>query len=166
MTMTLVETITVGSGGVSSMEFTGIDGGAKDLLLKISGRIDNTNGFGFTVNSNTGSIYSRVNLAGSGSSVFSQSFSNTAIANGGYVTKNDDTADTFASNEIYISNYASSSNKSVSIDSVTENNGTTARQMIQAVSIATTAAITSIQLIPNASQTWVEYSSASLYAIS
>jgi len=166
MTMTLVETITVGSGGAASIEFTGIPGDGKDLLLKISGRIDNTNSFNFTLNSNTGSIYSRVNLAGSGSSAFSQSFSNTTIGNGGYATKNEDTANTFASNEIYLSNYASSSNKSGSIDSVTENNGTTARQIIQAVSIDTTAAITSIQIIAAASQTLVEHSTASLYIIS
>ena len=163
MTMTLIETITVGSGGAASIEFTGIDGGAKHLLLKISGRSDNTNSFNFTVNSNTSSIYSFVSLFGNGSDPYSTSGSS---GFGGYTTKNDVTANTFSSNELYFSNYSSSSNKSVALDGVTENNATFALAYLNAASIATTAAITSIQLIPSASQTWVEHSTASLYSIS
>ena len=54
------------------------------------------------------------------------------------------TANTFASSEIYIPNYLSSSAKSVSFDGVTENNGTYGAQLMTAGLWSGTAAISSI----------------------
>jgi hypothetical protein len=167
MAYELVETIEVGSGGAASIEFTSIPQTGVDLLLKVSGRIADTNAFNFTINSNTSSVYSSISLGGNGSAVFSSSSSSTSPIFGGNVpTDNSYTANTFSSNAILFSNYASSSNKSFSSDGVNENNDPFALQAIVAGSIADTNAITSIQLLPAASQTWVQYSTASLYIIS
>ena len=165
--MTLIETITVGSGGAASLEFTGIPQTGVDLLLKVSGRIADTNSFNFTVNSNTSSVYSQIRLFGTGSAAYGALSASTSPIFGGYVpTDNSYTANTFSSNAIYFSNYASSANKSFSSDVVNEDNASFALQAIVAGSIADTNPITSIQLLPAASQTWVEHSTASLYTIS
>ena len=162
----LIETIEVGSGGASSIEFTGIAGTGQDLVCVVSGRIADSNSFNFTINSNTGSVYSRITLGGNGSSAFSSSSASAANVFGGYVpTDNSYTANTFSSNSIYFSNYAGSSNKSFSSDGVNENNASSALAAIVAGSIADTNPITSIQLLPAASQTWVEHTTASIYLI-
>jgi hypothetical protein len=66
--------------------------------------------------------------------------------------------------EIYFPNYASATNKSFSIDSVTENNATLANQFLTAGLWSNTAAITSITLLA-ASGNLAYYSTASLYGI-
>ncbi len=71
---------------------------------------------------------------------------------------------TFANGEIYIPNYTASVNKSVSIDSVTENNATSAIAALDAGLWANTAAITSINLNGN-NGNFVQYSTAYLYGI-
>ena len=58
------------------------------------------------------------------------------------------TASTFGNAEIYIPNYTSSNNKSVSIDAVTENNATAVLTQLEAGLWSNTAAITSISFIP------------------
>jgi len=75
------------------------------------------------------------------------------------------TASTFASTEIYISNYNSTSTyKSVSIDSVSENNGTLAFAVLDAGLWSSNAAITSIQLVPTGNN-FAQYSTFSLYGL-
>jgi hypothetical protein len=64
---------------------------------------------------------------------------------------------------IYIPNYAGSSNKSVSIDSVTENNATGAYSGLTAALFASTAAITSFGI--STGSNFVQYSTATLYGI-
>jgi hypothetical protein len=71
------------------------------------------------------------------------------------------TASTFSNDAIYIPNYSGSTNKSVSIDTVTENNATAAHQTITASVWANTAAITSIKIVTGAN--FAQYSTASLY---
>tara|TARA_R110000796_G_scaffold97000_1_gene203728 strand:+ start:401 stop:910 length:510 start_codon:yes stop_codon:yes gene_type:complete len=162
----LIETITVGVGGVASIEFTGIPGTGQDLVCLVSGRIANTNSFNFTINSNTGSVYSSIALLGNGSAGYRIPSSSAANVFGGYVpTNNSYTANIFSSNSIYFSNYASSSNKSFSSDGVNENNDSGSLATIVAGGIADTNPITSIQLLPAASQTWVQHTTASIYTI-
>jgi hypothetical protein len=85
-----------------------------------------------------------------------------AIGQGSYPS---DTASTFGSASIYIPNYLSSSAKSLSVDSVEENNGAAAAQNIYAGIWTGTAAITSIQFVLN-SATFDVGTSVSLYGIS
>ena len=159
MTMTLIETITVGSGGAASIEFTGIAGDATDLVLSLSLR-NSVDSPSATLAFNTGGSYTRKRLLGNGSAASSDSAtvdlqSNTSVS----------TASTFSNSSVYVSNYGSAAAKSYSVDSVNENNATLANQAIIAGSWTGTAAITSLELTPT-SGNFVEHSTASLYIIS
>jgi hypothetical protein len=75
------------------------------------------------------------------------------------------TSNTFSNNSLYIPNYAGSTNKSFSVDSVFENNATTARQQITAGLWSNTAAITTIGFTVGGGTTFVSGSTISLYKI-
>jgi hypothetical protein len=76
------------------------------------------------------------------------------------------TANTFSSFELYVPNYTSSNNKSVSIDNVMENNATTAYSMLEAGLWSSSAAITSITFQDySASASFVANSTFSLYGL-
>lgn len=161
MTMTLVETITVGSGGTTSIEFTNIPQTGTDLLIVASLRQDsaNPNTIGVSLNSSVSGSARR--MRGDGASVGSSTESNL------YVTQAPGTAytgNTFSSMSIYISNYTSSSNKSISWETVIENNATASRQDVIAANSTTTSSITAVALV-NPNSNIVQYSSASLYII-
>lgn len=94
-------------------------------------------------------------LSGSGVSAI---FRNDMTASGA-------TANTFSNQEIYIPSYRSSSAKTVSIDSVMENNGANSTVHLSAGYWSGTSAITSITLLPEVS-TFTANSTFSLYAIS
>jgi hypothetical protein len=65
-TYTLINSVTVGSGGAASMEFTSIPSTYTDLVVKISGRSDNTGSFAnyLRFNSDSGNNYTWINLYG------------------------------------------------------------------------------------------------------
>jgi hypothetical protein len=157
----LIETVTVGSSGAASIEFTGIAGTGQDLVCVVSARINDTNSYTFTVNSNSSATYATKILAGNGSSPFTTA----STGYGGYATKPAYTANTFSNSSMYFSNYASSQNKSFSTESVIENNATFSLAGIIAGSISDTNPITSLKLLPAASQTYVEHTTASIYLI-
>jgi hypothetical protein len=161
-TMTLISAITVDSGGASSINFTSIPQTYTDLLLKVSARNSDTGTannlyVGFNgVNTNQ----SAIKLVGTGSSASASSDGN-IIAN---MVASSATSNTFNNAEIYIPNYTVSQNKSVSIDSVNENNATDATLRLEAGLWSSTAAITSINLTGQ-SGNFVQYSTAYLYGI-
>jgi len=162
--MTLIETITVGSGGASSIEFTGIPGTGKDLLILVSSRNSSTSvSLEYRLNSDsTSSAYVMKLLQYKNGLVDTDSITSTKFSGVGVSTNY--TANTFTSNAIYVSNYAGSTNKSVSIDEVSENNATQAYLRISAGVWNNTAAVTAFSVTsPNL---LVEHSSASLYTIS
>jgi hypothetical protein len=164
--MTLVSTVTVGSGGAASIDFNSIAQTGTDLLVQFSGR-GNFAAVGEAVvitfnGSSTG--YSWRNLYGNGSSAASGSGSSTSLQlimgmNGTSATSN-----TFSNVSIYIPNYAGSTNKSISYDGVHENNASQAGQAIVAGLWANTAAITSIALSFFGFD-FLQNSTASLYLI-
>ena len=160
-TFVAIATVTVGSGGAASMDFTNIPATYTDLLIKVSGRSNQAN-LGNTViikfNGST-SNQTAVLLEGSGAAV--SSFTQNA-GNIGNIQGSTSTSDTFSSLEVYIPNYAGSTYKSRSVDSVTENNATTAYSVLAAGLWSQTAAITSIDI---AIGNFVEYSTATLYGI-
>jgi len=101
-------------------------------------------------------------LQGSGSAASSNSNTTNIRA----VTDEDNaTANTFGSWEAYVPNYTLSNNKSVSLDSVMENNATAAEQNLVAGLWSNTAAITSIKLLPLNGTAFKQYSTATLYGI-
>ena len=160
-------TVTVGSGGAANIEFTSIPSTYTDLVLKFSGRFSGASNY--TDNrlyfNNSTSGYSEKLLYGTGSSVGSASNALGYLTWGGGVVNGDSsTSNTFSNHEIYIPNYAGSTYKSVSTDSVTENNATGVFTMFDAGLWSNTAAITSIKIQPD-SGTYMQYSTASLYGI-
>jgi hypothetical protein len=167
-TKQLISTVTVGSSGAASIELSSIPSSFTDLLLVISAREKNIADFRqpifMTFNSNTSGYSDRI-LLGNGASVSSTSNSYGAgsFVMNGYANGQSSTSNTFASISTYVPNYAGSNNKSISSDSVTENNATSALQGIQAQLWTNTAAITSIQLTTYTE--FAQYSTASLYGI-
>lgn len=163
-----IASATVTSATQANIEFTSIPQTYTDLVIKISGRTTRTtsgvfDGIELTFNGTT-TGYSERLLYGDGSSALSAS-QTAANLRFHYATSNDATASTYGSNEIYIPNYTGNTNKSVSFDSVSENNATAAIQALNAGLWSNTAAITSIKLDPNGGD-WVQHSTAVLYGIS
>ena len=165
MGMQLIETIEVGSGGAASIEFTSIPDDGVDLLLVTSIRSNGGNSVGYLqFNSDTGTNYNYLYLYGSGSSVSTSSASSQTEIYGFANNWSSTTASTFASSSVYVSNYASSSPKSVSMDGATENNATLNRNWLVAGLWSGTTAISSLKLtLPT--DNFVQYSTASLYKI-
>lgn len=153
-------TVTAGAGQ-AEIEFASIPANYTDLILHLSGRCT---GDDFTTylrfNSST-TNYSQRRLQGTGSAA--ESATDTAITMN--ITRSSYTASTFGSATAYIPNYAGSTNKSVSIDSVTENNATVNRNILNAGLWSDTSAITNIKLVPLTGN-HAQYSTATLYGIS
>lgn len=160
-----IQTVEVGSGGAASIDFTNISADYTDLFIVYSirsarsGAADNLqlniNNQGVNTNITTRILYS------TGASFFSDTFN---VAAGGLVCANTNTANTFSSGKIHIPNYTDSATKSISAESVTENNATEAYMCTVASLWNQTAPISSISLAPQFSGV-MQYSSASLYGI-
>ena len=164
-TYRLISSVTVGSGGAANIEFTSIPQTYTDLILFTSLR-DDAGSFtgGITFNNSTTS-YSNRYLRGDGATPTSAGGSVTTYVESLSVGSTF-TANTFSNSYIYIPNYTSSTNnKSVSVDSVTENNATTAYGEILAGLWSNTSAITEIDITAGAGS-FVQYSTAYLYGIS
>jgi hypothetical protein len=163
--MTLIETKTLGAAA-ASIEFTSIPQDGTDLLFLFSGRSSRSSVLAevaIALNSNTSDFTNR-RLFGNGSNVFSDS--NTAGGRGiGFVSGASTTANTFGNSALYIPNYTAAVNKSMSSDSVYENNATEAHQVLFATLWANTAAITSVAFTLQDATNWVIGSTISLYKI-
>ena len=158
----------VGAGGASSIDFTSIPATYTDLVIKCSTRTN------FATNSVAYVAISQINGSGTG---FSQRY---LLADGsgspvsgvdtsaiqGSTSANGNTTSTFGSTDFYIPNYAGSTYKSVSVDSVSENNATFAEAWFAAGLWSNTAAITSIKLTPIQGTLFQQYSTAYLYGVS
>jgi hypothetical protein len=146
----LLEKITVGAAGASSVTFSSIpQTGYTDLVVKISARGNFSQAYDTLycrVNGLTSSIYTRMTVSGNGSGTGSGTSTNDKMLLG-EANGNTATANTFGNAEIYFPNYTSSTNKSISTDIVQETNGTEAYMYLNAGLIATTNAITSIQFL-------------------
>ena len=165
-TYTLISSVTVGSGGAANMEFTSIPSTYTDLLVKVSARNTGSTAIDVLVSFNgTTTTYTDKILYGSGSAAGSVNDTGAAGVYGVLNTLSTDTANTFSNCEFYIPNYAGSNNKSVSLDSVNENNGNTAYSYLAAGLWSSSSAITSIKIATTASN-FAQYSTAYLYGIS
>ena len=158
----LIERIEVGSGGAASIEFTGIPGTGKDLLILFSLRSTVNNATGELLINGSSANRQNITLYGTGSGVGNQNTTSAYIS--ASQVENADTANTFSSGQLYFSNYASSSNKSFSYDSVTENNGTVAQSVIHAGLWSNTDVITALKINARTGNL-TEHSTASLYKV-
>lgn len=164
---TLISSVTVGAGGIASIDFNSIPQTPyTDLIVVFSGRSTSQNG---TL------VWADVQFRPNGAttSITAKSFYGLGDANGstpdgnitgGSAVGNNATASTFSNVRIYIPNYAGSTNKSWSVDSATENNGTNAVLVAGADVWANTSAITSISLV-TVQGSFAQYSTAYLYGL-
>jgi hypothetical protein len=168
-TYTLIASNTL-SSAAASVTFSAIPGTYTDLVLRYSTRVDRAIAGGhnclLTFNASTSSDYSQTNLAEFGVTInstrASAATSVTTLSTGASNTSN-----TFSSNEIYIPNYAGSTNKPFSLQDVVENNSTADFESAIAARAAlrsNTAAITSIKIDTNG-YNFVSGSSFFLYGI-
>ena len=153
----------VGAGGAADIDFTIIPATFTDLCLKVSARSTGASDWVTLKFNNNTSGYSNRHLQGAGSGTpasFTQSTFEYAMIN----NQSGSTASTFSNSEVYIPNYAGSTNKSYSIDTAGEANGTTAYMEINAQLWSNTSAINRItltSLVGNLAQ----YTTATLYGI-
>jgi hypothetical protein len=156
--------VVVGSGGQAAIDFTSIPSTYTDLVLKLSARATSLGGnveeVLIAINGSSANQTTR-GLFGTGASAGSQNVTKIMILADGSGA----TASTFGNAELYIPNYAGSTNKSMSSDSVSETNGTSGWQYLNASLWSQTAAITSISLTI-ASSTFAQHSTAYLYGVS
>ena len=166
-TFTLIQAITVGSGGAANITFSSIPSTYTDLVFMISGRATVAQlGASLYMRFNGGSTTNTIrNLYGNGSSAASQTQSDawSGVDVDGAIAS----ASVFASVQIYFPNYANTSyNKSWSAEAAVENNATAGYNEMAAGLWASTAAINQVAFtIENASGNWAEYSTAYLYGI-
>ena len=157
------------TGTVSYIEFTGIPSTYTDLVVKLSSRTasaSQADAVKLTFNG-AAANYSGKGLGADTGSGSAFSFNNTGTASysDAYFTSTDaNSASAFGNGEIYIANYATSNYKSVSGDTLSENNGTSSYPLLGAGLWSDTAAITSLRLTPGAS--FKQYTTATLYGIS
>jgi hypothetical protein len=164
-----IATVEVGSGGAANIEFTSIPQTYTDLALLFSSKAARAGSPPFTTiamtfnASTTG--YSSITIIGDGSTASSNAGASSHINN--MQTSAAGNTNIFGSQYIYIPNYTSTTtNKSVSIDSVSEINATLAYMNLTAGLLSNTAAITSIKLEePNGPSDWTEHTTATLYGI-
>jgi len=168
-TMTLISSVTVGADGASSIDFTSIPSTYTDLLLKVSVRSNNASvldTLGINFNGSSAN-YTMRNLLNEGGTP--ASYTQTAYASQnatGYQSGATATASTFGNTELYFPNYAGSNNKSVSVDSVSENNASAGWLWLGADLWSQTAAINRITLLcAGGTNSFVQYSTAYLYGI-
>jgi hypothetical protein len=165
-TYTLINSVTVGSGGAANITFTSIPGTYTDLLVKLSSRTTSNYGNAFaqvdmSLNS-TGYSNDRVLFATNSSVSSNNGGVGTTYGNNSSIA----TASTFSNTDIYIPNYAGSSQKITASDGVAETNSTTAAIVsVNATLFNVTSAVTSLTLTPNSSGNFAENSTAYLYGI-
>jgi len=162
-----IQTVTVGSGGAASIEFTSIPATYTDLQIFLSARSPQGNIYGggaLQFNGDTGSNYRFKRLRGDGSISASDQGNPVAFISNWDVVGANATANIFSNIEFYIPNYRVATQKAMFVDYTGENNGTEAHMGFVGGTWTNTAAITSIKIYSNGGNL-VQYSTATLYGI-
>jgi hypothetical protein len=164
-TYTLIDKTTLGSNQ-ASIDFTSIPSTYTDLQVLISPRVAENNVavnlYGKFNSSSSGYTNKRLYGYGSGQGSDSDPSGGNAFSLG-LINGNTSTSSTFGNIALYIPNYAGSNYKSLSVDSVGEQNGTSPFATFTAGLWSNTAAITSISIY--AATDLLTNSTAYLYGI-
>jgi hypothetical protein len=167
-TYTLISSNTLGSAA-ASVTFSSIPATYTDLVVRFSVRSNRASTFDnieTRLNSDSGTNYSNILLAGDGAAASSSLSSNGTIW-GTQITNGDtSTSNTFSNSELYIPNYTSTSSKPASVFSVQEDNSTTARIRVNAYLYRGSSAISSMVFTQSNGTSWLSGSSFYLYGIS
>jgi len=157
----LLEKIVVGAAGASSVTFSNIpQTGYTDLVLKTSTRNSGSNVGNYSAFTIAGAytpsgLFLRGNgtVASAGNSQYGQ------METGGAAT-----ASSFSNTETYFPNYTSATYKTLTTDSVVENNATEGYENFSTGLVSNNSAITSLT-ITAATGTFVQYSTFYLYGV-
>jgi hypothetical protein len=163
--ITKIQTITVGSGGAISIDFTNIPQTYTDLKIVYSARDSAAYGTLRVAYNNDGTVgnYAYRQFYREATTVVGDSQNELFFGN---VAKNTYTASTFGTGDVYIANYASSSlSKPTLGDAASQTNGTTAIVGNFLGNYAPTTAITRVTLSLFSGSNFTEFSSATLYGI-
>jgi hypothetical protein len=170
-TFVRIATSTVGSGGISTIDFTSIPQTYTDLKLVICARgLSGGGNVSIRFNSST-SGYTNRRLYGNGTGFGIDAASGIASASGSAVlacafSDNTTTTNAFGTQEIYIPNYTSTNYKSIGCEGCMETNAATAYHEIISGLWANTAAITSISCLTyQTGGSFAQYTTATLYGI-
>jgi hypothetical protein len=169
-TMVLLEKIVVPSGGASSVTFTSIPQSYTDLNVLASTRSTGDQAsvnycqLRLELNGNTSNYSDRLLYGIGGLGAGSLSYTNAYVTWAGASTDSTATASTFSNVSIYIPNYASSNNKSISSDGATESNATNSILTLDAGLWANSSAITSLKFTLETGN-FAEYSTFYLYGV-
>lgn len=163
-----IATVTVGSGGQSSITFSSIPSTYQHLQIRYITRV-NVNDTGENVwlrfNGDTGANYSYHYLAGDGSSASAAGAGSLTRILAGRTAGNNTTANTFGVSVIDILDYASGNkNKTVRTLTGLDTNGGGVINL-QSGGWFNTSAVTSINLAETSGNSFVQYSSFALYGI-
>jgi len=165
----LLEKITVGAGGATSVTFSGIpQTGYTDLVVKISGRTNRNYGedqFIVRFNSDTGNNYASRFLQAYDGAVATNSESGTNTARFGMISAAGSVANGFGNAELYIANYTSSTYKPISTDAVSGGSASPVGMWLTASLWSNTAAINSIFLDAANGTEWLQHSTFYLYGV-
>jgi len=164
--ITKIQTITVGSGGAISIDFTNIPQTYTDLKIVYSARDTAAYGTLRVAYNNDGTVgnYAYRQFYREATTVVGDSQNELFFGN---VAKNSYTASTFGTGDVYIANYASSTlSKPTLGDAASQTNGTTAIVGNFLGNYAPTTAITRVTLSLFSGSNFTEFSSATLYGIS
>jgi hypothetical protein len=162
----LLEKITVGAAGASSVTFSGIpQTGYTDLVMVCTTRLSASGIEALDVrfNGNTGSNYVWSYMQGSGTGATAAASTTTAFSEAMVTNGNTSTANTFSNSTMYIPNYTSANNKSFSLDTVEEENASSAFMRLEAGVWTQTAAITSIEIYGTGN--FAQFSTFYLYGV-
>ena len=152
-----VNTVTIGSGGTIPQTYT-------DLELRISVRNTDTQAALYIRPNGSTSSLSAVRLMADGNTISSGTSGSTIYCF--ILNASTTTSSTFSNASIYIPNYTSSNNKSISIDGVSETNGNTdVFRFLGAGLWSNSSAITSIDLVAEGTGTFAVNSTFYLYGI-
>jgi hypothetical protein len=161
--MKLIQTQTVTTAG-PSITFSSIPQNFTDVLVLFSLRSDRNDtaaDVSLSLNGSTTNFTSRDLISVAAGDVRSYSYTSNYL---GPTNAAQNTSNTFGNSRLYIANYSGSTNKSWSLETVTENNASLNFMSLMAGLWSNTAAITSLTL-GNGSFNFVAGSTVSLYGI-
>jgi len=160
-----IASVTVGAGGAANIEFTSIPSTYTDVIAFFSVRTDRAANSSDPIllypNASSSNLTNRY-IQGSDPQASSASVTTGRV---GITPASTATSSTFGNFAIYFPNYAGSTNKSFSADSVSENNATEAYTLLGANLWSSSTAISSIRIVSQTGSNFVQYSTATLYGI-
>jgi hypothetical protein len=162
-----LQTVTVGSGGASSISFTSIPSGYQHLQVRYIGALNSgSQGHTINFNSDTGSNYAFHSLQGTGSAAVA-SYNGTSVttASIGYVAPNTAPAGSMGAGVIDVLDYLNSNKyKTVRALTGTDQNGSGLTGIYSGLWMSTSA-ITSLTLTPQSGSSYIQYSTFALYGV-